>query len=346
MRLDGDRVDRHLWACLRAYPSRPEAEWGGAIPGLWDRAVEQGVAFLLARQLDLRGDAYPRAEAQGQIARALRSRAVVTEVLALFTGRQIRCAPLKGPLLAERLYDDFTLRPTTDVDVLVGTSDLDHAMVALQAAGARLEQPASYRYHRHNHHHVSAELHGVPVEVHFRASSTFGSVIPAEPLLDRAAPAVVDGASILLLDPMDELVYLAVNAATHRFRAVLLLDLKRLVERAAVDWIVAERRARQWHVARATAAALVLAGRRAGLDLAGVPATWLEQGERALRLLPELPLRAESYLQKRRREYGLQSILADSRARAGRTLLHHALHALRRRVHRTWPSLAPWHWSG
>jgi hypothetical protein len=288
----------------------------------------------------------PRDAAFGQIALSLRSRAVLTEVLAIFGGRQIPCAPLKGPLLAARLYDEFTLRPTTDVDVLVAPSDLDRAIDALQSAGARPPEPASYRYHRVHHHHVNSVLRGVLVEIHFRASSNFGTIIPAEPLLARATQAVVDGALVPVLDPTDELVCLAVNAAAHRFRAVLLLDLRRLCERTPVDWREAERRAREWHVARAAAAALVAANLRAGLDLAPVSAAWRKQGESALVLLPELPLRSEPHLQLKVRELALQAILADSYGRAGRIVLHNGLRGMRRRVHRSWPALSPWHWAG
>jgi hypothetical protein len=347
MRLSGDRVDEQVWACLRAYPSRPDAPWGPALPGFWARAVDHGVALLLARQLEPVGAiALPSNAAHNQVALAIRSRAVLAEVLALFQTRQIRCAPLKGPLLAARLYDEFTLRPTTDVDVLLATADLDDALDVLRAAGARPPEPASYRYYRTNHHHVNAAFLGVAVELHFRATSSFGAVIPAEPLLARTTPAIVDGVSVPILDPIDELVCLAVNAAAHRFRGVLLLDIRRLVERSSIDWLMAERRAREWHVARATAAALVAAGTRAGLDVTGIPASWLGEGEGALRRLPALPLVTESYLPQRARDLALQAILADSPARAGRVVLHNVLRPLRRRIHRTWPTLAPWHWSG
>jgi hypothetical protein len=347
MHLDGDRIDQQLWSCLRAYPSRPTGPWDPPLRDFWARAADHGVALLLAGQLDHRtavGD--PRHAAYGQIALALQSRAVLTEVLAIFQGHQIPCAPLKGPLLAARLYGEFTLRPTTDVDVLVTPSDLDRAVEALRQAGARPPDPASFRYHRIHHHHINAVLRGVLIEVHFRATSNFGAVIPAEPLLARTTQEVVDDALVPLLDPTDELVCLAVNAAAHRFRAVLLLDLRRLCERARVDWLEAERRAREWHVARATAAALVAAHRRAGLDLASVSVAWRKQGESALRLAPELPLHAEPYPQQRLRDLALQSILADSYARAGRMVLHNVARGLRRTVHRSWPALSPWHWAG
>jgi Uncharacterised nucleotidyltransferase len=349
-RLDDDRLDRLLWSCLHAYPEPPKPAFlpdDPALLGFWERAADHGVAVLVARQLGLKGSAAPmRDAALWQTALALGSRTILNDVLDLFQRNGIRWAPLKGPLLAVRLYGEYTLRPTGDVDVLVGESDLDDALQVLERAGARMPTRASYRYHRAHHHHVNVVFRETLIEIHFRATSNFGAVIPAEPLLARSTIARVDGALVSVLDPTDEIVVLAVNAAAHAFRGVLLLDLRRLAERAPVDWTLAWDRAQAWRVTKATAAALVAAGSRVGLDLHHVPAAWRARGKHALRLLHALPLHEEPGSVRQARNLALQAVLTDSSLRAGGMLFHHALHVLRRRVQRRWPSLSPPDWAG
>lgn len=316
-----------------------------ASEAFWALAADHGVAALVARQLGA-PPPFVRALVIQQAAHALLCRAVLAEVIELLGRASMPSVPLKGPLLSMRLYGEYSLRPTTDVDVLVARADLDRALEVLIAAGAHPPDAASRRYHQAHHHHVNVVLRGALVEIHFRVSSNFGAVIPSEPLMARISSGVVDGAMVPVLDPTDEMVCLAVNAAAHRFRGVLLLDLRRLAEQASVDWGEAERRAREWHVARATAAALVAASQRAGLLIDGMSPAWRAQGRRALQLLPALPLSGEPRVLHQARDVVTQSSLADSPVRAARTALHHAMRVLRRRAQRTWPAVVPSDWAG
>jgi hypothetical protein len=71
---------------------------------------------------------------------ATRSRGEVSRVTTLMVTEAlerdgIRALPLKGPLLAERLYGDVGLRPSEDVDVLVAVADLERAGRSLGELG-------------------------------------------------------------------------------------------------------------------------------------------------------------------------------------------------------------------
>src|SRR5438067_8999484 len=95
------------------------------------------------------------------------------------------------------------------------------------------------------------------VELHWRPSAHFAAEIPVEALFSRSSTIEVGGASTRQMDPHDELIFLAVHAASHLFqRDVLLLDLRRLLEISAIDWPTLERRAREFKVARVVASAL------------------------------------------------------------------------------------------
>ena len=146
----------------------------------------------------------------------------------------IAAAPLKGPLLAARLYDDAAVRPSTDLDVLVEPETLDAAIDALRPLGYEAERGEVARFFRDHHHHVHVLHPMLPVvELHFDAYRGFGTLMPSGPLLARTTPCDVPGwAAARILSPEDEFVYLAVHAASHRFQLLVwLFDLKLLAIR-------------------------------------------------------------------------------------------------------------------
>jgi hypothetical protein len=147
---------------------------------------------------------------------------------------------LKGALLAERLYERPSTRPTTDIDLLVRETDLDKAADALRAVGYRRSEAESETHFRNEGHHLHLLREGAPcVELHFHAFRGFGGTLRSEPLIERSISvptSVSDGrgafSELRVLSAEDELVYLATHAAGHRFmRFGWLYDLSLLVTR-------------------------------------------------------------------------------------------------------------------
>ena len=131
----------------------------------------------------------------------------------------VQCLFLKGPTLAERFYASPHHRPCVDFDVLVAPADLARTQTALVRLGYRALAPALPDESLPAHHHVIL-IHPdeLPVELHFAATSSFGVTIPAAPLLERSQLFVPEsGEATRVLSPADELVYLAVHGAGHRF---------------------------------------------------------------------------------------------------------------------------------
>jgi hypothetical protein len=56
-------------------------------------------------------------------------------ILAALEDAGVPAAPLKGPLLAERIYGDSGVRASSDIDVLVAPEDLERAVEAARALG-------------------------------------------------------------------------------------------------------------------------------------------------------------------------------------------------------------------
>jgi hypothetical protein len=124
---------------------------------------------------------------------------------------------LKGPLFAERYYARPSARATSDVDLLVDPNDLDRASAVLVDAGyVPAEGPEEERFRREHHHLHFTHPHALPLELHFHGYTGFGEILPSPPLLARRLPAPGFQA-IGVLAPEDELVFLAVHAAMHRF---------------------------------------------------------------------------------------------------------------------------------
>ncbi len=143
---------------------------------------------------------------------------------------KLRGVVLKGALFAERYYARPSARGTTDVDLLVCESDLADATQALATVGYRFsDSPRERRFRRHHHHLHLASDSALPLELHFHAYRGFGRVMRSEPLLERSVPMPAYQ-SLRVLSRPDELVYLAVHAAGHRFeRLSWLYDLKLLI---------------------------------------------------------------------------------------------------------------------
>jgi hypothetical protein len=218
-------------ACLRV------DDWSA----LFSAAHEHGVADLVVDGAQRAGVALPRAALEVATQRS-RMNCVWNDVLGdalrsvlrLLREAEIPAVVLKGPVLAARLYGERTVRPSTDLDLLVDPALLDAAGHTLRSLGYVVEGGRGGRFFRNHHHHVHALHPTLPaLELHFDAYRGFGTVLPAAPLLGRSMPCLLSGWSdARVLAPEDEFLYLAVHAASHRFqRLIWLLDLKFLALR-------------------------------------------------------------------------------------------------------------------
>jgi hypothetical protein len=182
----------------------------------------------------------------------------------------LRAIALKGPLFAERYYATPSSRATSDTDLLVAPVDLERAGRVLEGLGyLAAEGPEEERFRREHHHLHYSHPNAAALELHFHGYTGFGEVLPSPPLLERwrASPRCPAGA-IGVLSPDDELVFLCVHAAAHRFiRFAWLYDMRLLLETMSDDEVTrAAERARSWGYARVVSFAASLLD-----ELLGVP---------------------------------------------------------------------------
>ena len=212
----------------------------------------------------------------------LLSRTLVT-ILAALGRAGVRAAPLRGPTLGERLYDDAALRPCGDVDILVDRAALPHVAHALGALGFdEVDRRPGFAREFSYALEMIEPRHGVVVEPHFALGyPPFTDAVDLGRVWARARLASVAGVETLVLGPEATLLNLCLHII-HKAPAVPALwiyDLDRLVRRegAALDWPEFAALAEASRLAPLVAATL-----RRGAALFGSPVpdevtTWLEQ---------------------------------------------------------------------
>jgi hypothetical protein len=271
-----------------ALPDQSVAESLRALPGvqagaaartreMFARAERHGVAGVIWDAWKASG-----AEVEPDLAAKLEMRALAREmdhaahlamlarVDAALTGQAVPAVALKGPLFAARYYEHPSSRGTSDIDLLVAETDVARAIEALATIDYQLAdsaEEAAWSLREHHHLHL-ARNKSPDLELHFHAYRGFGVTVRTEMLAQRGVPVAGLG-TIRVPCAEDELVYLAVHAASHRFgRLAWLHDVRLVVERLSPEALAtAAERARAWGVGRA----LSLAGELL-VEVLGVPA--------------------------------------------------------------------------
>lgn len=214
-----------------------------------------------------------RVEQQLAFERLAQSRllAALDEALLTLHAAGVHAAALKGPVLAERIYPDPTLRLSTDLDLLVAPADLDRSTAALEAIGYQAETGDAERYSRKHHHHIHLSRPHTPwLELHFRPFTGFGIVIESEEFLSRALPyTTARGPIVLVLSPEDECFYLCIHTARHQFRRLSwLYELKLFLRRYPnLDWPAVVDRARTFRVVTVLSFTLEILRQRLGVAI-------------------------------------------------------------------------------
>lgn len=270
--------ERDLLALLRGTRSVGPGTPTGEVGRLLDAAERHGVTGVVLDRLRASSTPVPSEALARDIARELDHEAhlaTLREMDGAFASAGLGAVVLKGALLASRLYPRPAARATTDIDLLVAESDLPRAERALATLGFEGEDTPEERRFRREHFHLHLARPGSPpLELHFHAYRGFGRLLRSEPLLARSVP-VPGYAALAALGIADEIVYLAVHAAAHRFARIgWLWDLELLVGRASADDLAAARdRARTEGFARVLDFTAALLVEELGCDAAAALAT-------------------------------------------------------------------------
>ncbi|MFY9938842.1 MAG: nucleotidyltransferase family protein [Silvibacterium sp.] len=216
-----------LISCLRGTPFvvPHDMNW----QTLLELASAHGVLLLVYQTFMER-----KVEMPGFFAAAVQERRNAAEMFAAelegllkqFAERGIEVLPLKGPVLAEALYGDATIRSYSDLDLLVRREDFRHAEVLLLEMGF-VVRPGDEKYHRR------FLRKGVMVELHFGfGSSPFfpvGSLpFDANAVWARAGIESFRGLPIRVMSDDDLVLFLCLHGLQHGFsRLIWIMDIAR-----------------------------------------------------------------------------------------------------------------------
>lgn len=194
-------------------------------------------------------------------------------VLECLDSYNIPALPYKGALLAQACYDDLALRQFSDLDLLIHTSDLARAKLALRDFGYTPNvsfSAAIERAYVASGYELAFDgpLGRNLLELQWRLLPSFYSVdLPVDQLFARAPLTQLSGNHVRTLAPEDLIVALCLHAAKHAWaRLSWICDIDRTVRSQAIDWSVVEERARQLGIVR-----LVTIGLRVAEKTLGTP---------------------------------------------------------------------------
>ncbi|TAJ24411.1 MAG: hypothetical protein EPO64_09540, partial [Nitrospirae bacterium] len=167
----------------------------------------------------------------------LRLRHELLRLLKLFNQAGIPVIPLKGLYLADLLYEDPALRPTSDLDLLVRTQDFQSSQQVLEQAGctklADADQGAEY--------HVSYVTNdGRPgsaaVELHWALGEGHVAGLDIEAVWRSASPSTWEDRTIWTMALPDLFLYTCLHAVKDGLASVRsLLDIALLLKRYGQD---------------------------------------------------------------------------------------------------------------
>jgi hypothetical protein len=110
---------------------------------------------------------------------------ILKEILEIYEREKIDVIVLKGPVLAEKVWQNLSLRTMGDLDILVKKMDLDRAKRALLDNGY-IEEFDNYREEEH-HHLVPLLKPGINVEVEIHHNITWPAAgFPVENMWQRS----------------------------------------------------------------------------------------------------------------------------------------------------------------
>ena len=237
------------------------------LSGLAIEAAESGCLDLTEEQWRDLVDAQRR-----RMCGALRIEGALVNLHDAFHQAGLEYVVLKGPSIAHCAYEDPSLRPFGDLDLLVRTTDWDAASEILGAAGFERAHPEAREGFHASFGKALVHTRGDGVEVDLHRRLVVGPhglcADPAE-LFSGVQTFEVGGRALPRLADTWLFLHVCMHAALGT-KSPLLLALRDVLEVArmpGVDWSLVENRANSWKLR-----AVVPYAVRAASDLLGAPA--------------------------------------------------------------------------
>lgn len=174
---------------------------------------------------------------QTQHALALTSEGLKINQTLAFNG--IKALFLKGTFLSYQLYDDYGIRPSKDIDILVDYSRIDFVSSILLENGYRRIYPdfdLSHKqrnfYEKHKNQYAFKNINnGIVVELHWRLFSSKHILnIPFDDLHGNSELLTINNINLNVLNPTQNFHFLCFHGAVHQwYRLLWLRDIAQIL---------------------------------------------------------------------------------------------------------------------
>jgi hypothetical protein len=160
-------------------------------------------------------------------------------ILGLFDDEAIPVLAYKGPVLSQTVYDEFSLRQSRDLDLLVRPSDFYDIETVLVANGFEPERDLTEKQKQllvRSGRDRTLKRDGLVVELHVRLTTPSPS-FEVEELLERARPIELAGNVVPATRPADTLLVLSNHGTRHRWNQLKwICDIAYLIRNETFDW--------------------------------------------------------------------------------------------------------------
>ncbi|MDQ0256593.1 hypothetical protein J2S74_004015 [Evansella vedderi] len=179
-----------------------------------------------------------------------------------FDGKEIPILFLKGPMLAQELYGELSMRTCSDIDFLIPIQDLEKAECLLEELGYEKDDYIKTILNdwRWRHHHVTYfhPQKGLKLEIHWRLHPGPGKEPVFEELWERKAVSNLTKTPIFFLGKEDLFIFLTAHGARHGWsRLRWLVDIHQLLQQP-IDWRKVLFLSRKYHCREALIQSIVL----------------------------------------------------------------------------------------
>jgi hypothetical protein len=198
-------------------------------------------------------------------------------ILSRFNDAHIKSMIVKGPALAQGLYEDPGLRPFSDIDILVDHKDMESIANTMGELGYQVSEdyrPLDY-YEKYHFHHIylkETEFMSYVVEIHWDLFTSFSSVqCDLGSLFENKMVLHTNGCALTTLSWDDHFLYLcAAHCHHHVFGSLLYFsDLMRIARNKLKEnsWVALEKQAACWGVDSALAGCIQVLNSTFGTSL-------------------------------------------------------------------------------
>ena len=194
------------------------------------------------------------------LARNLLIQKELSDILLIFNEREIPVVVLKGMALLGNVYEDISLRPMSDIDILVHPEYIEQAQsIALDLGYMSPVVDTIQEKNRKGLQHLPRLVHrekGVYLEIHDKlAAAESPYLFDISGFWNRARPIIIQNSKALAFSPEDLLIHLCIHFLMDRHYQSMhalgqLLDISKIVSYYgdSLDWNLVDKVAQDFNI--------------------------------------------------------------------------------------------------